>query len=111
KLNEVQKYLSQTAHAASGQWICINPAAFNALPPDVRTLVMSSLGDGADAERAAVASSVTTAVGRLRDSGLTVTSLDHGPIKAKLGSYYVYWHQQFGDEPWGLLEKSVGKLG
>src|SRR5581483_2275143 len=51
RLFEVQKYLSITNHLWNGSWICANPAAWNALPPDLQRIVEANLQAYVQAER------------------------------------------------------------
>ena len=63
-------------------------------------------------EREDVAKLNATLQQELAGKGLVFNQLDQAPFRDKLQSagFYTEWKAKYGDEAWGLLEKSVGKL-
>jgi len=43
--------------------------------------------------------------------GMKINAVDTAPFRAKLKPFYAKERAEFGDEVWGLLERSAGKLG
>ena len=43
---------------------------------------------------------------------MTFNEVDQAPFRAKLSEagFYKEWRDKFGEDAWGLLEESVGKL-
>ncbi|SDV50357.1 TRAP transporter substrate-binding protein [Chitinasiproducens palmae] len=112
KLYEVQKFCSLTNHIWDGYWFVLNPRAWNRLPPDLQKLVSGAFNDAAVKQRADVLKLNDTAVADLQSKGLAVNRPQPDTFRAALRSsgFYTQWKQRFGNEAWGLLEQSVGKL-
>ena len=113
KLYEVQKYISLTSHVWDGYWILGNRAAWERLPADIRTIVTREFEKAAMLQRADIAKLSNSLRDDLKSKGITFVDVDREAFRAALArtSFYHDWKGKYGDEAWGLLEKSVGKLG
>jgi len=112
KLYEVQKYCSLTNHMWDGFWFLANRRAWNAVPADMREIVAKHVNAAAVNERADVAKLNAGLQQDLAAKGLTFNQPNTAPFRDKLRSagFYAEWKGKFGDQPWELLEKAVGKL-
>jgi TRAP-type transport system periplasmic protein len=112
KLYEVQKYCSLTNHMWDGFWFLANPNAWQALPDDVRGIVAKNINAAGLKERDDVAKLNANLQQDLAVKGLVFNKPVPAPFRDKLRSagFYTEWKAKYGDEAWGLLEKSVGKL-
>ncbi len=112
KLYEVQKYCSLTNHMWDGFWFLANQRAWEALPVDVRGIVAKNINTAGLKEREDVAELNATLQQSLAAKGLVFNRPDPTPFRDKLRSagFYTEWKGKYGDEAWGLLERSVGKL-
>jgi tripartite ATP-independent transporter DctP family solute receptor len=112
KLYEVQKYCSLTNHMWDGFWFLANQRAWEALPDDVRGIVAKNINTAGLKEREDVAELNATLQQSLAAKGLEFNRPDPAPFRDKLRSagFYTEWKAKYGDEAWGLLEKSAGKL-
>jgi tripartite ATP-independent transporter DctP family solute receptor len=112
KLYEVQKYCSLTNHMWDGFWFLANQRAFEALPEDVRGIVAKNINMAGLKEREDVAELNATLQQSLAAKGLQFNRPDPAPFRDKLraAGFYNEWRGKYGDEAWGLLEKSTGKL-
>jgi tripartite ATP-independent transporter DctP family solute receptor len=111
KTYEVQKYLSVTNHQWVGFWLCINPASWAALSPDLQTIVMRNSRIAGALGTRNVQLQSDAARTTLAQDGLTINNVDNAPFRAALGSFYTKWKGEFGATAWGLLEKYAGRLG
>ncbi len=112
KLYEVQKYCSLTNHMWDGFWFLANARAWETLPADVRGIVANNINIAGLKEREDVAELNATLQQSLAAKGLVFNRPDPAPFRDKLRSagFYTEWKAKYGDEAWGLLEKSAGKL-
>jgi tripartite ATP-independent transporter DctP family solute receptor len=112
KLYEVQKYCSLTNHMWDGFWFLANQRAWQSLPDDVRAIVARNVNAAGVKEREDVAKLNATLQQELAGKGLVFNQPDQAPFRDKLraAGFYTEWKAKYGDEAWGLLEKSVGKL-
>jgi TRAP-type transport system periplasmic protein len=112
KLYEVQKYCSLTNHMWDGFWFLANARAWETLPADVRGIVAKNINIAGLKEREDVAELNATLQQSLAAKGLVFNRPDPAPFRDKLRSagFYTEWKAKYGDEAWGLLEKSAGKL-
>jgi len=112
KLYEVQKYCSLTNHMWDGFWFLANQRAWEALPAHVRGIVAKNINIAGLKEREDVAELNATLQQSLAAKGLLFNRPDPTPFRDKLraAGFYTEWKAKYGDEAWGLLEKSVGKL-
>src|ERR1700719_1838305 len=112
KLYEVQKYCSLTNHMWDGYWFLANRRALEALPADVRTIVEKNVNAAALKARADTEKLNATVREDLAGKGLIFNQPDVAAFREKLRSagFYSEWKGKYGEEPWALLEKAVGKL-
>jgi TRAP-type transport system periplasmic protein len=112
KLYEVQKYCSLTNHMWDGFWFLANQRAWQSLPEDVRAIVAKYINAAGLKERDDVAKLNATLQQDLASKGLAFNRPDPALFRDKLraAGFYTEWKGKYGDEAWGLLEKSVGKL-
>ncbi|GAC1535247.1 MAG: TRAP transporter substrate-binding protein [Candidatus Velthaea sp.] len=110
RLFEVQKYLSATNHIWTGVWVVANPAGWNALPPDVRAVVLRNQEKYALQQRRDVQQLNAALIQKLVRRGMVFNIADVDSFKPKLGAFYGRWREEFGPEAWSLLEKAVGKI-
>ncbi|HUC51575.1 MAG TPA: TRAP transporter substrate-binding protein [Xanthobacteraceae bacterium] len=112
KLYEVQKYCSLTNHMWDGFWFLANQRAWEALPDDVRGVVAKNINTAGLKEREDVAELNATLQKSLAAKGLVFNQPNPAPFRDKLraAGFYSEWRAKYGDEAWGLLEKSTGKL-
>jgi tripartite ATP-independent transporter DctP family solute receptor len=112
KLYEVQKYCSLTNHMWDGFWFLANKRAWEALPEDVRAIVAKNVNAAGVKERDDVAKLNASLQQDLAAKGLIFNKLDPAPFRNALraAGFYTEWKKKYGDEPWAILEKAVGKL-
>jgi len=110
KLYEFQHYLSITNHIWSGAWEAANAEAWNALPTDIREIVLRNQAKYAALERNDGLLAYTSLVDKLRRNGLALNTTDTSGMRPRLGQYYAAWKAELGVTPWSLLEAGVGKL-
>jgi tripartite ATP-independent transporter DctP family solute receptor len=113
KLYKVQRYCSLTSHVWDSYWILGNPAAFQALPADVQTIVVAEMHAAGLAERQMTQSLDETLRQQMSGQGMSFVDVDKAPFRAALTSagFYSRWKMKFGDHAWGLLEQAVGPVG
>jgi len=112
KLYEVQKYCSLTNHMWDGFWFLANRAAWERLPDNIRSVVANNVNAAGVKERDDVAKLNATLQQDLTAKGLVFNKPEAGPFRDKLraAGFYTEWKGKYGEEAWGILEKSVGKL-
>lgn len=112
KLYEVQKYCSLTNHMWDGFWFLANRRAWEALPADVRTVAAKHINEAGVNERADVEKLNANLQHDLAAKGLVFNQPAAAPFRDKLrtAGFYTEWKGKYGEEAWGILEKSVGKL-
>ena len=112
KLYEVQTYCSMTNHMWDGFHFLANRRAWDALPPDARTIVARELDRSAIEERTDVAALNAQLRGKLATGGLTFNDVDPAPFRETLkrAGFYAEWRGKYGDEAWRVLEDTVGTL-
>jgi TRAP-type transport system periplasmic protein len=113
KFYEVQKYCSITNHIWDGFWLLGNKQAWERLPAELRTVVAREFDRSADDERADIAKRSATLQAELSKKGMQFVQTDAAAFRQALNGtdFYKEWRRKYGDAPWLLLEKVVGKLG
>jgi tripartite ATP-independent transporter DctP family solute receptor len=113
RLYEVQKSCSMTGHVWDGYVILANRRAWAGLPDDARTIVAAEFDRSGVDQRADIAALSESLRQDLAGKGISFIDVDREKFRAALAktSFYADWHAKYGDEAWGLLEASVGKLG
>ena len=113
RLNEVQKYCSMTGHVWDGYIALANRRAWGAMPTDVQAIVVRELNTSGAQERDDISKLSQSLRVDLTTKGMTFLDVDRELFRAALAksTFYADWHGKYGNEAWGLLEASVGKLG
>ncbi len=112
RLYEVQKSCSLTGHVWDGYWILGNKRAWERLPKDLREIVTRELDRSAEDQRADVAKLSQSLRQDLTAKGITFYEVDREPFRQALAktSFYKDWKSKYGNEAWGQLENTSGKL-
>jgi tripartite ATP-independent transporter DctP family solute receptor len=110
KLYEVQTYLSLTHHWWSGFTLVANPAAWSALPADMREVVDKHARTAALEQRKDIANINAGAVELLRSKGMAINETDTSGFRKPLAAFYTRWKAIYGERAWALLEARVGPL-
>lgn len=112
KLYEVQKYCSLTNHIWDGFWFIANGAAWDKLPKDLQKIVADAINGAGMRQRGDIRKLNQSVQTDLTAKGLKFNSATSDTFRAKLrdAGFYTHWKKQFGDQAWGILEQSVGKL-
>lgn len=112
KLYEVQKFASLTNHIWDGYWFIANGRAWDRLPADLQTIVARAINEAGLQQRGDIKKLNESVVADLESKGLTINRPAADSFRAKLreSGFYGEWKGRFGDEAWGLLEQTVGKL-
>ncbi len=112
KLYEVQKYVSLLNEGWNGYNTVANPDAWERLPKNLQAIVEKNFAAAVTAERSDMVKLDATLQTTLAARGMTFNQADASAFKAAVRSsgLYAQWRQQYGAEPWALLEKAVGKL-
>ncbi|HKM62700.1 MAG TPA: TRAP transporter substrate-binding protein [Acidisphaera sp.] len=112
KLYEVQTSCSLTSHMWDGFWMLANKRAWQALPENAQAIVARELNRAALEERDDIAQLNDSVEADLKKKGLIFIEVDKPSFRATLqkAGFYETWKGKFGDQEWGLLEASVGKL-
>jgi len=106
----VQKYLSITNHWWSGFTLNANLEKWNALPREIREVIMGHAESAAIEQRKDVAKIESGALEFLKSKGMIVNQTDTSGFRKHLGAFYARWKAVYGDKAWALLEARVGKL-
>ena len=102
---EVNKYVSLTNHAWSGQIVVANGDRWNSLPADIQEIIERNNRRYGTIEAADIKADFTT---RLVKLGMIMNPVDQAPFRAHLNGYYRQWAATFGNTAWGQLEAAVG---
>lgn len=112
KLYEVQKFCSLTNHIWDGYWFVANGRRWESLPAELKTIVSTAINEAGLQQREDIKKLNESVVGDLQSKGLAINRPTADTFRAKLreAGFYGEWKGRFGDEAWGLLEQTVGKL-
>ena len=111
KLDEVQSYLSMTGHWWSGFTLLVHPAAWNALPADIRWVTERNVEAYAKRQRSDVERINAEGEKVLAARGMVVNHADAGSIRRRLGDFYTRWKAKFPPATWRHLEAHADGLG
>lgn len=113
KLFEVQKYASITNHMWDGYLFIASGKTWYRLPKELQKLAADELNASGMQQRADIAALNDSVQADLQKQGMTFNKPDPAPFKEALrkSGFYAQWKEKFGEKPWSLLEKYVGKLG
>jgi TRAP-type transport system periplasmic protein len=106
---EVQKYVSLTNHAWSGNWLLANSDTWKKIPPDLAQIVERNNTKYARLERRDTNLVNGSLADKLSRQGIVLNQVDQAPFRARLRSYFELWASAFGTTEWGLLESSLGR--
>lgn len=112
KLYEVQKFCSQTNHSWDGYHFVVNGRAWKALPDDLKLILERAFNESGISQREDLRKLNETLQGDLVGKGMSFNKAPSDSFRAQLqkAGYYAEWKAKFGDEAWGLLESTVGKV-
>lgn len=112
KLFEVQKFCSMTGHIWDGYFTLANGQIFKSLPADLRAILESNINSAALAEREDIRQKTVVVRQQLETAGMTFVEPDRDAFREALkkAGFYADTRTKFGDEPWSMLEATVGKL-
>ncbi|MFH6786335.1 MULTISPECIES: TRAP transporter substrate-binding protein [Methylobacterium] len=113
KMYEVQKYCSLTNHMWDGFWVLANRKAWERIPPNLRDILERNINEEALVQRREVEHMNATLQSKLQTLGLLFYEVENAAFRERLVSsgFYQEWRKRYGDEAWGLLEATTGKLG
>ena len=95
-----------------GYWFMGNKKIFEGMPQDLQAIVTRNVAEAAELQRAEVYKLNETLATDLKAKGMAFNNGNTDAFREKLrqSGFYKDWKAKFGDEPWNLLEKYVGKL-
>jgi tripartite ATP-independent transporter DctP family solute receptor len=113
RLYEVQKSCSLSGHVWDGYWVLGNKRSFARLPADLQKIVADEINRSAVDQRADIAKLSDSLKAELTAKGITFVDIDREAFRKALAgtAFYGEWKQKYGEAAWGMLEKTVGKLG
>ncbi len=113
KFYEVQKYCALTNHIWDGFYMLVNRSTWAQLPPDLQVILAEEIDAAALRERQDIAEMTTRLQMQLTQQGMSFTSPDLAAFRETLAKsgFFAEWKRKYGDAPWAVLEKAVGKLG
>ncbi len=106
---DVQKYLSVTNHRFAAFWLCANPAAWAALPPQVQAIAQRAMDKYVALYRQDILRANEEARVRL-EKRIIFNVVDTASFveKLKKDDFYNRCRSRFGQEAWDLLESQRG---
>lgn len=111
KLYEVTRQISFTSHMWSGFNIIGNLAFWQALPEDVRQIVLRNVKQHVDRQRRHTIALNRSLATSLVERGMHVNTADSASFRRRLaGGFYKRWKDELGSGVWALLEAQVGRL-
>jgi tripartite ATP-independent transporter DctP family solute receptor len=113
KLYEIQKYMSTTNHMWDGYWILGNQRMWNAVPNDLRQIIVEEFTKSSLQQREDMVKVDAVVPEQMKAAGMTFVQPDRNLFRDKLkaAGYYAEWRTKFGAQAWSLLEKYAGPLG
>ena len=111
KMHEVGKYLSSTNHMWDGFWFLANRRAFEALPAAARDVVRQTVNAAALKQRGDV-EVLNKDLGASIAKSVEFVEANPSAFRQQLrqSGFYEEWKKKMGDEVWGLLEATTGRL-
>ena len=112
KLYEVQKHVSLTNHIWDGFWFIASGRTWQRIPADLKPIISAAINDARVKQREDIRKLNETLEADLKAKGMLFNRPTSDSFRAALreAGFYAEWKKRFGDEAWGLLEGSVGKL-
>ena len=82
------------------------------MPPDLQAILSTAFNDAVVKERADVRALNESTMADLKAKGMqfNLPSPDSFRAALKKSGFYEEWRKKFGEEAWGYLEQTVGKL-
>ena len=113
KIYEVQKYVSYTNHIWQLWSIVCNGEAWRRLPKDIQAMADRYVNRAQMLAQEDVAAGDASLEATLKSQGMMFNKANIEAFRSTLqkAGFYGQYHQTYGDEAWGLLEKAVGRLG
>jgi tripartite ATP-independent transporter DctP family solute receptor len=113
KFYEVQKYCSLTSHIWDGFWIISNSQSVNALPPDLREIMMTNFDEAALKQRVVMAALMDSLRIKLAERGLVFNQPDFATFRTALrnAGFFKTWREKAGEEAWNTLQEYTGEIG
>lgn len=113
KYYEATKFITLTGHQHTPFEMIANGGAWSRLPKNLQEILARNLDAAALQQRTDLAKGDVKLVEMLKERGQTFIEPDRASFRNALGSagLYAEWRDTYGGaEPFGLLEKAVGKL-
>lgn len=101
---EVQKQLSLTGHVYGPAVLVISKTAWNRIPPADQAVMRAAAATWRDTQRRLSQEADQTAIGQLRENGMTITEVDPTPFMAAVRPVWEEFGRIYGPELMGLLE-------
>lgn len=98
KLFEVQKYLALTGHFYSPALLLMSTKAYNALPEDVRKIILDTARECATYERNLLRDDEAKQLEELKAKGMQVTTPNKKPFQDAAAPVYKEFESQFGKD-------------
>ena len=99
KLNEVQKYLSLTAHVYSPAPILMSKKTWDRLPSDIQKIMLDTARETAQFERGLIREQEQKELGELRAMGMTVIeNPDRAAFREAMRPVFEQFQDQFGKD-------------
>lgn len=111
KMHEVGKFISSTNHMWDGFWFLANRKSFQALPASAQDIIRQTVNAAALKEREDSERLNRELQANLAKS-VEFVNVDPAAFRKRLqeSGFYAEWKKRMGDEAWGLLESTTGKL-
>lgn len=113
KYYEATKYISLTGHMHTPFEMLANGAAWARLPQDLQAILARNMDAAALLQRADIANGDGKLLEILKERGQTIIEPDRASFRDTLrqAGMYAQWREAYGGaEPFGLLERTAGKL-
>jgi TRAP-type transport system periplasmic protein len=111
RLYEVQTYLSLTRHWWSGFTLLAHGATWEALPTDIRQVIVTAADSACRAQRAEIEAFNIAGETELVRLGMIINTTDIAGIRARLGDFYGRWKARSDPAAWSQLESHAGGFG
>jgi TRAP-type transport system periplasmic protein len=111
RLNEVQRYLSLTAHWWTGFTLLAHEGRWQALPAAIRAVIERNAEKFALLQRDDIERVNADGAAALADRGMIVNTADAAALRRALGDFYRRWQAQSDPVAWALLDAAAGGLG
>jgi tripartite ATP-independent transporter DctP family solute receptor len=111
RLYQVQTYLSLTRHWWSGFTLLAHGATWEALPTDIRKVIVDAADNACRAQRAEIEAFNISGETELARLGMIVNTADSASIRARLGDFYARWKSRSDPAAWAQLESHADGFG